>query len=209
MKKPVVLLGLGGHAKVLIDVLELGNYEIKGYAAPSEQKSPYTIPYLGKDEVLGHYDKTEFMLINTLGSTSNLELRKQLFNNFKSQGYLFATLIHPKAYVSNRAIIGEGVQLMAGAIVQPFAVIGDNSIINSNAVVEHDSLISSNCHIAPGVTISGGVKVGECTHIGTGASVIQDIQIEDNVVVGAGAVVIKNVSKNKKMIGVPAKEVKK
>lgn len=207
MKKTVILLGLGGHAKVLIDIMELGNYDIKGYAAPSEQDNPYDIPYLGDDCSVNQFDVKEVMLVNTLGSISETRFRKELYLSFKSKGFSFATLVHPNAYVSARATVSEGVQIMAGAVVQPFAVIGENSIINTNAVVEHDSVVNSNCHIAPGVTISGGVKIGSCTHIGTGASVIQDIQIEDNVVIGAGSVVIKNIVKNKKVIGVPAKEV--
>ncbi|MFD1037190.1 acetyltransferase [Virgibacillus byunsanensis] len=205
--KPVILLGLGGNAKVLIDILELGNYEIKGYTASSEQENPYDIPYLGDDSLVLNYDEKEFMLVNTIGSVSDMKLRKKIYDSFKSKGYSFATLVHPNAYVSARATINEGVQVMAGVVVQPFATIGENSIINTNAVVDHDSLVRENCHIAPGVTISGGVKIGTCTHIGTGASVIQNIEIENNVIVGAGSVIIENVRGNKKVIGVPAKEV--
>jgi len=207
MKKPLILLGLGGHAKVLMDILELNDLEIKGYTAPNEQSNPYDIPYLGDDSVVNQFDRGKVELVNTMGSVSDMSLRKKLYFDFKEKGYFFATLVHPKAYVSARATIDEGVQVLAGAVVQPFATIGENSIINTNAVVEHDSLVSRNCHIASGVTISGNVNVGPCTHIGTGASIIQGLQIEENVVVGAGAVVIKNVRKNKTVIGVPAKEV--
>lgn len=205
--KPVVIVGNGGHARVLIEILLMQQRQILGYAAPTEEPNPYNIVYLGTDEAILQHEPEGIELVNAIGSVSTMTLRAHIFTFFKSKGYRFCTIIHPSAVVSNTAMLGEGVQIMAGAIIQPFVRIGDNTIINTSASVDHDCCIGDHCHIAPGCVLSGCVTIGERTHIGTGTNIIQNTKIGSHVTIGAGSLVLKHIGDYKKVYGIPAKEV--
>ncbi|GMB01705.1 acetyltransferase [Pelosinus sp. IPA-1] len=210
MKRPVIIVGAGGHAKVVIDMLRGSSVEIIGATDSNPEKmNTYVlgIPVIGTDEVILHYKPEQIFLVNGMGSVGLPAIRREIFDYFKTLDYSFATVIHPSAIVASEVIFGEGVHIMAGAVIQPGCHIGSNSIINTAVSVDHDCRIGSHVHLAPGVTLSGGVEIGDGVHIGTGAIMIQGIKIGGNSVVGAGAVVIKNVAEDTKVIGVPAREV--
>lgn len=206
-EKPVIIIGNGGHARVLVDTLLLHNRKIIGYTAPREEENSYNLSYIGKDQEILNYSPKEVELVNAIGSISNTSLREKLFKEFKSQGYFYSSIIHPSAIIASTVELGEGVQILAGTVIQPFAKIDDNTIINTSATVEHDCKISRHCHIAPGSILSGSINIGEGTHIGTGATIIQNIRIGKNVLIGAGSLVLRDVLDNKVFYGTPAKEV--
>ena len=206
-EKPVILLGAGGHAKVLLDILLEQNIEVLGIVEKDGADLPsdmYGIPVIGTDSDVQQYQPDKVGLVNGIGSIGPTALRQKVYEKFRRQGYCFPQVIHPGAVVSRRAELGEGVQIMAGAVVNIGTRVKENSIINTNASVDHDCLIGAHVHIAPGVTLSGGVTVGNGSHIGTGASVVQGIEIGANVIVGAGAVVVNTVAVGKTVCGVPA-----
>lgn len=208
MKKPVIILGSGGHAKVLINILKLCDIKIFGITDPETPKSYglyEDITYLGDDNSISEYSPDKLLLVNGLGSAGKCDKRKLLFDKFKNHGYSFASLIHPSAIIAPDVKLSEGVQVMAGAIIQPGSIIGKNTIINTKVSVDHDCQIGSHVHLAPGVTLSGNVKVGDETHIGTGANIIQNINIGRNSLVGAGSLVLNNIPENSKAFGVPVK----
>jgi sugar O-acyltransferase (sialic acid O-acetyltransferase NeuD family) len=207
--KPVIILGAGGHAKVLIDVLKLCKVQILGYTDPQKFEPILGIPRIGDDEEILNYDPSCIELVNGIGSIGNNRLRKALFSKFKENGYVFRSVIHPKAIVAADAQLSEGVQIMAGAVVQPGCVIGHNTIINTMVSIDHDCRIGNHVHIAPGATLSGHVMIEDDVHIGTGANVIQGIKIGNNSLIGAGSLVIHNIQPNQKVMGVPGKEVNK
>lgn len=199
MNKPVVLLGAGGHALVLLDTLLRLKYEIKAVVAPkNENESSAFLPYkrYEADEDVYSFNPDKVHLVNGIGSLPNQLVRQNLFKKFKGQGYQFLTVIAPNADVSPMAKVGEGVQLMSGVVVQAGSYIADNTIVNTGATVDHDCQISTHCHIAPGVTLSGGVSLAEGCHVGTGAQVIQNIKVEKGCVVGAGACLTENLTAN-------------
>ena len=207
MKRPVIVLGGGGHAKVLIDTLHIQSVEVLGITDPDPGKTKESllgVPFIGDDDIILGYSPDEILLVNGLGTTRITPSRKQLFLKFKKSGYCFANVIHPSAVISSYARLGEGVQVMAGAIIQTESFIGDNTIVNTKVSIDHDCQIDPHVHLAPGVTLSGEVHVGEGAHIGTGAVVIQGIQIGKESLVAAGAVVIKDVPKGAMVRGVPA-----
>lgn len=208
--KPVIIVGAGGHAKVLLDALLCSERKVIGLTDFDKQKWESLVngvPVLGGDEVVFSYSIDEIELVNGMGSVGSMDKRKNIYEYFKSKAYLFSNVIHPSAIVSSNAVLANGVQLLPGCIVNTGAFIGDNSIVNTRASIDHDVSIGSHVHIAPGVTISGGVTIGDCTHIGTGATVIQGVHIGSNVLIGAGAVVVKDIPDNCKAYGVPAREV--
>lgn len=209
MSLPVLLLGAGGHAKVLVEALLKAGELIAGIVDPDPKlvgANIFGIPVLGGDSVVSEFPSSEILLVNGLGSVGLLSKRQQLFERFKAMGYNFAIVVHPSAVIASDVGLGEGSQIMAGAVIQPGSCIGMNSIINTRASVDHDCTIYDHVHIAPGVTLSGGVAVGACSHIGTGATVIQGISINNGCLVAAGAVVTKDISDGAKVRGVPAQE---
>lgn len=209
MKLPVLIIGAGGHTRVLIEALTKSHTTILGCLAkevPSNWVS--TIPFLGNDDVLFRYPPSSVMLVNGIGSISLPEFRREVFLRFKQKGYHFVTVLHPTAILASDVFLGEGAQVMAGAIIQPGSRLGENVIVNTGAVVDHDCNIGAHVHIAPGVVLSGEVSVGEGSHIGTGARVIQRIKIGAGTVVGAGAAVLNNVQSGSMVAGVPARTLR-
>jgi UDP-perosamine 4-acetyltransferase len=140
-----------------------------------------------------------------VGSIGHTHVRQHLYVYGLSYKLFPLTVCHPDATCSSYARLGQGVHIMARAIINAGAVVGDNCIINSGAIVEHDCLIAEHCHIASGAVLSGGVQIGAGTHIGAGAVVRQGIRIGENVIVGAGAAVVKDIPSGQRVIGVPAK----
>lgn len=196
MNKPVILLGSGGHAKVLLDILHRSRVKILGIVDPHREPNSLwsNYPVLGHDNVVYGYAPDAIELINGIGSLpGDLGLRQQIYLRFKASRYQFKTVIDPLAFIATEVLLAEGVQIMAGAIIQPGVSIGVNSIINSGSIIEHDCQLGSDVHMAPGVVLSGGVSVGNRVHMGTGSSVIQNICIGDDSIIGAGAVVTRNI----------------
>lgn len=208
--KRIIVIGGGGHAKVLIDsILSSGFYQIEGILdmkfRPGEKVLGF--PVLGGDEYLDKFIRNDFLLAIGIGSIESDGRRKIIYEKLKKTGFRFPTIIHNSANVSKSVALQDGVQVMAGAIIQPEAQIGENSIINTGSIIEHNCLIAPHCHIAIGAALAGNVSVGKCSHIGMGAKILQGVKIGDYVTVGAGAVVINEVEDGKTVVGVPAKEI--
>lgn len=196
MNKPVILLGAGGHASVLYDLLQRLGIEVIAIVAP-KNKNESTIfsgvTRLEQDEQVYDYNPDSILLVNGIGSLPGNHLRKNLYGAFTLRNYKFMTVISPTADVSPYAKLSDGIQVMSGAVVQAGAEISENVIINTRASVDHDCLIRAHCHIAPGVTLSGHVVLEQCVHVGTGASVTEGLTVGENAVIGAGACVTKNI----------------
>lgn len=205
-----VLLGAGGHAKVVLDLIRLAKIVLSGVNDPKIAAGSLwnnDVPGLSVDDIAQHFPPSSTKLLNGIGSLPGNTLRSQLFERFRAEGYRFQVLIHPSAIVAEGISIGEGAQIMAGAILQPGCRIGANSIINTGAIVDHDCVIGQHCHIAPGAVLSGAVTLGESVHVGTGAAVIQGVDLGDRSVVGAGATAKKNLAADRWLL--PAKAFEK
>ncbi|MGV3136458.1 acetyltransferase [Brevibacillus agri] len=205
--KRVIILGGGDHARIVAEVLMLQGYQVAGYTDVTDKGNFWGIRYLGDDSVVKTYSAEKILLANGLGSIGDNSRRKQLYLSFKEKGYSFVSAIHPNAVLSPHVIVEEGVQIMAGAVIQAGTKLGSNTIVNTRASVDHDCVIEEHVHIAPGATISGGVTVRADSHIGTGAVIIQGIVVGKSGIVGAGAVVIRDVPEQAKVVGVPAKRI--
>lgn len=211
MTEPLVLLGAGGHAKVLVEVMRCAGLRLVACAALESERPDYLpneADYFSSEADLSAYAPGEVLLVNGLGSIATPERRAQLYLSWKERGYRFATLVHPSAVVAQGAALGEGSQVMAGAVIQPAARIAENCIINTRAAVDHDCRIGAHSHIAPGAVLSGDVRIGERVHVGAGAVVIQGLEIGPDSVVGAGAAVIDSVGAGMVVMGVPAQAVR-
>ncbi len=201
MSQAIILLGAGGHAKVLLDALFCNDMEVLGYVNVKKLSDDIGIKYLGDDEQVLNFSANEVMLVNGVG---NIIQRQQLFDTFKARGFSFAKVIHPSVIISTATILAEGVQIMAAAVIQTGVSIGENVVINTRASVDHDCCIGAHSHVAVGAILAGNINIGERVLIGAGSTVIQNLNIGSDSVVGAGAAVIGDVPSGKTVVGVPA-----
>lgn len=209
-KEKIVLVGGGGHCKVVISILKrLDKFKIAGVVDNYKTGIANEIKIIGTDDDLKNIHKSgvRYALI-TVGSIRNNTKRCELFNMVREIGYKFPVIISPEAIVDKSIRVGEGTVIMSGSIINSGSSIGKNSIINTGAIIEHDCKIGDHCHIGPGVHISGGVSIDELGFVGIGATVIQGIKIGKNVTIGAGSVVIEDIPDGVIAVGNPARVVK-
>lgn len=192
--KEIALIGGGGHAKVIIEIIEESGGSI-GLINDTDKRVERILDYRVSDV----FPDEATAVIISIGSNA---VRKRISTTIKNP---FATAVHPKANVSSRCSIGEGTVVMAGATINASVTIGKHCIVNTNASVDHDCLIGDFVHIAPGVSIAGSVTVGEGTLIGVGSSIVPGIRIGKWATIGAGTVVISDVPDHETMVGVPGK----
>lgn len=211
MSLPVLIIGAGGHAVVVLDVLRAMGADTIGYAdtAPALHGANVRgMPVIGGDEaVFERYPPERVMLANGVGGNRPTGERRAVFERFSDRGYRFLTLIHPSAIVSPSVTLGAGVQVMAGAVLQPSVTVGANSIVNTRASIDHDCSIGGHVHVAPGAVLSGGVSVADGAHLGAGCVVIQGMRIGERALVAAGAVVVRDVPALGRVAGNPAREL--
>ena len=190
--KPVVLIGGGGHAKVVIDALQSLGMEIIGIADPDLTPSgtgPFGVKVLGNDDEISKLSPNDVLLANGVGSIGSMDRRDGIYRKFAGIGFSFVTVVHPGAVVSPRAQLGNGCQIMAGAIVQCDARLGPNCLVNTNASVDHDCVLGRSVHVAPGAVLCGNVTVGDCCHVGSGAILVQGVKIDSGTMIAAGKLV--------------------
>lgn len=203
----LIILGGGGHAKVVLDSVEASGHEVVGFLDQNlDLKHLFDVKQLGDADPFNFtlYSPSEVLLVNGFGSIGESMLRATQYKNWKKNGFKFLTVRHPSAIIAKDVTLDEGAQIMAGAVVQPGVKVGENTIINTCAAIDHDCTIGAHVHIATGASISGNVTVHDEAHIGTGATIIQGIQIGQGSVVGAGSVVVRNVIEHTRVMGVPA-----
>ncbi len=198
------MLGAGGHARVLQELLAEKGHTLHGYVAP-EESTEFEGNWLGGDDTFATGDPSQYLLLNGVGSVGSTKVRTKVFENYKKLGYNFLAIESNDSIVAPSAVVLEGVQVMRGAVINTAAIVEENTIINTGAIVEHDNLIGQNCHVSVGATLCGDVRVGSGSHIGAGATVIQGVKIGQNCIIGAGATVIADVPDNHTAVGVPAK----
>ncbi len=208
---PVMVVGAGGHASVLLDALRAARRSVFGLCDIDPDAATARLPdenILGDDSVALSMPADSFLVAVGVGSTRADGARRTLCRKFMARGFRLATIVHPSAVVSPGAEIASGAQIMAGAVIQPGTVIGANAVINTGATVDHDCRIGAHAFIAPGVTLCGGVSVGEEAFIGAGATVLEYRSVGDGSAVGGGALVNRDVEAGTTVCGVPARLLK-
>lgn len=207
----IVVIGGGGHAKVVISILrKLKRFHILGYTDLQDNRAVLEAPYLGSDRELAALAVRSRKLnaVLAVGQVGLGEKRSELWMRLNSPALSFPLIISPDAIVNEGVSGGEGAVVMDGAVINSGATIGRGAIVNTNSTVEHDVVVSDWVHIAPGATISGGVAVGQFSMIGAGATVIEGIKIAAGCMVGAGAVVVHDLTEQGVYVGNPARRIK-
>ncbi len=192
--KPLVLLGAGGHAKVLLSLIKAAGLTVLGVCAPELVEQGVTswrgINVLGTGDDMHDFPPGRVDLVNAVGK---LEIRQTLFTIFKDKGYYFPILVHPHAWVDESVRLGEGTQVMAGVVIQADTCIGMNVIINTQASIDHDCVLGEHVHIGPGAMLCGGVRVHKRAFVASGSTLIVGVNVGEGAVVGAGASVVRDI----------------
>ena len=203
MPKNVIVIGAGGHGKVIADIVLSSGDIVKGFlddTADLQGKSVVGFPVLGVTADYKNFMDCEFVI-----AVGNPYVREKI-SDLPVKWY---TAIHPSAVISSLGVeIGEGTVIMANAVVNPCAKIGRHCIINTGAMVEHDNLLENFVHLSPNCALAGTVKVGKSTHIGVGVCVKNNVNITHDCVIGAGAAVIKDIVESGTYVGVPVRKIK-
>ena len=217
IKKKFLIWGAKGHAKVLDEIIRLNNGEV---IALVDKDSSLVSPINNLEILNGHQGYInwvkEFKRLNTEFKISavaaiggdNGKDRLDYLKVFRLDGFETPSLIHPKSYVSDTAVIGDNSHICAFAFIGANASVGDACIVNTKASIDHESIVNDGAHIAPNVTLCGCVKIGKNVFIGAGAIILPNLTIGDNSIVGAGAVVTRDVPENVLVYGNPAKIVR-
>jgi len=197
----IYLYGAGGHAKVIIEILQAQN--VSEIAAIDEHKegTVLNVPITCKS-IPGKL-KPEDKIIVAIGSN---HVRKRISEQRADVRY--AKAVHPSCNISPSASIGVGTVAMAGVSVNADAVVGEHAILNTNCCVDHDCKIGSYTHISPNAALAGNVEVGEGSQVGIGASVIPGIKIGKWATIGAGTVIVNDVPDYAVVAGNPGRIIK-
>lgn len=197
----ILVLGMGGHAKSMVDAIERENkYEIAGYVVndPNVELLDKRYPILGNDDDLPQLFLQGIKDVAVgIGFLGNNSLRTDLYKRLKEIGYNLPVVCDPSAIVASGVSIGEGSFIGKSAILNMDSRVGKMCIINTGAIVEHDCQVGDFSHVSVGTVLCGEVTVGMDVFIGANATVIQGRKVADGCIVGAGEVIRKNVLNGK------------
>ncbi len=205
-RRQLVLLGAGGHGKVVANSAELSGFEVVGFLDEDERtwgSSTSYGPVLGGLDCLGGLGDVE--LIVCLGSGADMH---RMVDRVRSQTSIrWATVIHPGATLARTVTLEPGTAILGGSAVTVDTSIGAHCTVSGNSVVGHDNVISDFVHVGPGATVCGNVEVGTGAFLGAGCTILPGVKIGQWATVGAGAVVTRNVPDQATVFGVPARLV--
>lgn len=199
MSRKLVVIGAGGHAKVVVATARAAGFEVSALYDDNEAlhgKQLAGVPILGPIDRVAVNDS---QLVLAIGRN---ETRRRIAESLGDADW--ATLIHPGAMVHDSAEVGAGTVIFAGAVVQPEAKIGRHAIVNTGAIIDHDGRIGDYVHLAPGTTLAGEVEVGNGTMLGIGCCAMPQVRIGCWCVIAAGAAVTASVGDRVMAAGVPA-----
>lgn len=205
MNKPgLILIGAGGHAHAVIDVVEqLGAYQIAGLVGMPEELRTKHFGYavIGTDSDLSELAKMHKYALVTVGQIQSPDMRMRLYEQAIKAGFQLPTIVAPSAHVSRHAVVGAGSIVMHGAIVNAGAKVGANCIINTRALLEHDVTVADHCHISTGAILNGNVCIGAGSFVGSASVLMEGVLLGDRCVVGMGLAVRRNQPDRSRLTG--------
>lgn len=201
--KPLIIIGSGGHASVVLDAAKLMR-EWDSIQILDQQPKGVVI---NVDDLYSNryrYKSISDVFVAIGDNRSRGVVLKELID----EGFSIATIVHPSAMIADSVSIKEGTCVLAGVVINPYVKIGKGVVLNTGARLDHHNLIGDFSHICPGTVLAGDVKIGSHCFIGIGSVVSGQVQITDNVILGAGCVVVKSITESGTYVGTPAKQIK-
>ena len=197
----LLVIGAGGHAKVVIDAARCAGFEISGIVGREGDPA----------QVLGipvSRDATDIAADEFIVAIGDNATRAHHFYECRAHALEPASVVHPSAVIARDVGIGAGTFIAAGVIVNVDAHIGANAILNTGCTIDHDCMIGDHALIGPTASLCGGVRIGEGVLLGAGASVAPGVSVGEWSVVGAGAAVVSDLPARSVCVGVPARRIR-
>lgn len=207
MSRPILIIGAGGHARVVASVLShLGDWDIAGVLDRTDihrGEAVHCTRIVGAIHDLDDWRQRGVHYL-ALAIGDNAE-RRDLYGALRDRGFELPTLVHPSARLEPGAQVGPGTLVCCQAVLGVEVVVGENSIVNTGTIVDHESVVGPHSHLAPGCVIAGRVRIGEGAFLGIGATVRDKVSIGARSTIGAGAVVVVDIPPDVLAYGVPAR----
>jgi sugar O-acyltransferase (sialic acid O-acetyltransferase NeuD family) len=200
----LLVVGAGGHAKVVADILICQGLQLDGFLDDDPRTwgtTRLSLPVLGGISTYADYAPGGL----AMGIGDNAARERIMAQMGQAAQSLWRNAIHPRSIIAASAHLGRGVVVAAGTVLNPDSVLGDFVILNTGATVDHDCIVGEYAHLAPGTHLSGGVSIGRGTLVGVGATIAPGYSVGEWAVIGAGAVVVSNIPDRVIAIGVPAR----
>jgi sugar O-acyltransferase (sialic acid O-acetyltransferase NeuD family) len=206
MRKSLIIIGAGGHAKVVAEAARLAGWSVLGFV----------------DEINDVSGQRDFFGANLWANTAaaiaangepadwfvaigNNVARAQKILQMQESGMSLATIIHPTAVVSKHSRVGQASFVAALAHLGPDSVVGDGVIVNTSASVDHDCIVENFAHLSPRCVLGGHAYIGSRAWVGMGAVVRDRARIGADCVVGAASLVLHEAAAGEVVVGIPAK----
>lgn len=209
-RNQIVIIGSGGHAKVVADILEKQNQvKIVGFIDDNKPRGTFEYGY----EVIGDQSylvQNLHLFDGGIVAIGDNWIRSKVVANVIRHipDFHFITAVHPSAIIARGVQLGLGTVVMAAAVINSDTVIGNHCIINTSSSVDHDCIFGDFVNLAPGAATGGNVKIGDYTTLSLGANIIHSIQIGEHTVIGAGSNVVTDIGSLQVAYGSPAKVVR-
>jgi sugar O-acyltransferase (sialic acid O-acetyltransferase NeuD family) len=197
----LLVVGAGGHAKVVIDAAEAAGHTIAGVVGTPSDAA----------EILGYMVVADAAGVEADGfvvAIGDNVTRSRIYAEYAATGLEPAAVVHPSVIVGTDVVLGGGTFAAAGVVINTGARIGDDTILNTGCSVDHDCVIGAHSHIGPQVALCGGVILGEGVLLGVGSCASPRASVGAWSVVGAGAAVVGDLPARAVCVGVPARAVR-
>jgi sugar O-acyltransferase (sialic acid O-acetyltransferase NeuD family) len=206
-RKKCVIMGAGGHGRVVLDILlSARQYQVVGFLDSNPAlhgRRMDGLPILGDLSVLP--DLCAQGVTSAVVAIGDNGIRRDMAEQMEAAGLQLINAIHPSANLARNVTLGRNIVIAAGALVCAHCQIGDSVILNTGCIVDHETMIGTAAHVCPGARIAGRVAIGSGAFVGIGATILQGLRIGYEAVVGGGAVVIEDVEPLTTVVGVPAR----
>ena len=184
----VAIVGAGGYGRVALDVLLAGGFEdrILGFYDDAHAALSGTVrgvPILGDIGMLKSMLSVE--TVHVVVAITNNGTRLRVANSLRGLGARFLSAVHPEAYVSGTAVVGDGSVVAAGAVVHPDAAVGSHCFLGPLSVVDRDAEVGAGTWVSAGAIVGPGARVGARVVLGQNSSVGRKAVVEGDVEVGA------------------------
>jgi len=200
LPRDLIVVGAGGHAKVVVATARAAGFRVMAIADDAQPRwgeSLLGVPIAGPTEPVLQDGRA--LVVLAIGDNA---VRRRLAATARCT---FVSIVHPSAIVDPTVRLGAGSVVFAGAVIQPDAAIGGHAIVNTAASIDHDCVLGEAVHVAPGTRLAGNVTLGDEVFLGIGAVVIPGITIGARTTVGAGAAVVRDLPAGVIAAGVPAR----
>ena len=208
----LVIIGSGGHARVVMDMADRQSLETIGFIDDNKPQGDLVdgMPILGGAEEIRRIAARESS-IGFVAAIGDNFIRAEIVARVSAMcpGLIWAAIIDPSAVISRRTEIGEGAMIFAGTVINPGVKVGRHAIINNSCSIAHDTEFGAFSSAAPGVLTGGNVSIGEMSHLGVGAAVSHGVKIGAHSIIGSGSALVRDCPAYSIAYGVPAKIIRK